>query len=210
MFAGWLYTGLFAQRATADALDHAEINVGVIGPSAHGEEIQNGIHALIHSAESVGWDEQLDDEFAIDLVFMRQQRLTFGPLQPAEHTDFIGEYGFTVGSVHRHAQAGLTFRYGRNLAGTFNPGRMTLPSAISRFRQKDTAYLFVREAVRAVEHNRFMTGLDHEPVVGELQAGFVYQKGRFELGYSQTFLTREFEQQNGKDSFGTFTVSMLF
>jgi hypothetical protein len=210
VFAGWLYTGVFAQRATTDVLDHAEINIGIIGPSSHAEDAQDCIHGLIHSEKPKGWDEQLDDEFAIDLMFMRQQRLTSGLLKPTEHTDFIGEYGFIVGSVHRHAQAGLTFRYGRNLAGTFNPGRLSLPSAISRFRQKDTAYAFVRGAVRAVEHDRFLTGLNQEPVVGELNAGFVYQKGRFEFGYSQTFLTREFEEQDGKDSYGTFTVSMLF
>lgn len=210
VFAGWLYTGMFAQRATADVLDHAEINIGVIGPSSHAEDIQDCIHELIRSEKPNGWDEQLDDEFAIDLKLMRQQRLAGAWLQPTEHTDVIGEYGFTAGSVHRHAQAGLTFRYGRNLAGTFNPGRLTLPSAISRFRQKDTAYVFVRGAVRAVEYDRFLTGLDHEPVVGELNAGFVYQKGRFEFGYSQTFLTREYEEQSGKDSYGTFTVSMLF
>lgn len=210
VFAGWLYTGIFAQRATADMLDHAEINVGVIGPSSHAEDVQDSIHELIRSEKPNGWNGQLDDEFAIDLMFMRQQRLAGGLLNPSQHTDFIGEYGFTVGSVHRHAQAGLTFRYGRNLAGTFNPGRLSLPSGISRFRQQDTAYVFVRGAVRAVEYDRFLTGLDHEPVVGELNAGFVYQKGRFEFGYSQTFLTQEFQEQSGQDSYGTFTVSMLF
>jgi hypothetical protein len=211
VFAGWLYTGLFAERATADVLDHVEINAGVIGPSSLAEETQDGIHSLLDSDESIGWDEQLEDEFAMDAMFMRQQRVTGGCLKPTEHTDVIGEYGFTVGSVHRQAQAGLTFRYGYNLGKTFGPGRLSLPAGISRFRQPSkSAYAFIRGAGKAVEYDRFLTGLSHEPFVGELQAGLVYQTGRFELGYSQTFLTREFDEQHGKDSYGELTVSCRF
>ncbi|MCE5184665.1 MAG: lipid A deacylase LpxR family protein [Planctomycetaceae bacterium] len=210
VFAGWLYTGVFAQRATADMLDHVEVNAGVIGPSSHAEQTQNCIHDWIHSNKAIGWDEQLEDEFAADVTFMRQQRLSQGFLKPTEHTDVIGEYGFTLGSVHRLAQAGMTFRCGYNLAGTFGPGRLALPAAISTLRRTQAAYLFVRASAKAIEYDRFLTGLTHEPFVGELQAGFVYQKGRFELGYSQTFLTREFEEQHGKDSYGAITITMLF
>jgi lipid A 3-O-deacylase len=211
VFAGWLYTGMFVERATADVLDHVEINAGVIGPSSLAEKTQDGIHSLLNSGESIGWDEQLDDEFAVDAMFMRQQRVTDGFLKPTEHTDVIGEYGFTVGSVHRLAQAGLTFRYGYNLGQTFGPGRLFLPSGISQFRRASkSAYAFIRGGGKAVEYDRFLTGLSHEPFVGELQAGLVYQSGRFEFGYSQTFLTREFDEQHGKDSYGALTVSCQF
>lgn len=211
VYAGWLYTGMFAQRATADKLDHVEVNAGVIGPSSHARETQDFIHDWINSNKALGWEEQLDDEFAMDVTYMRQQRFMDGFLKPTEHTDVIGEYGFTAGSVHRLAQAGLTFRYGYNLAGTFGPGRLTMPSGISTLRQESKSfYGFIRTSAKAVEYDRFLTGLDHEPLVGELQAGLVYQSGRFEFGYSQTFLTREFEEQHGKDSYGAFTVSMLF
>lgn len=210
-YAGWLYTGMFVQRATADKLDHVELNAGVIGPSSHAEQTQNCIHDLINSNEAVGWDGQIEDEFAMDAMYMRQQRFTEGFLKPTEHTDVIGEYGFTVGSVNRLAQAGLTFRYGYNLGGSFGPGRLSVPSGISTLRQKSkTFYGFIRTGGKLVEYNRFLTGLTHEPFVGELQAGVVYQTGRFEFGYSQTFFTRAFEEQHGKDSFGAFTVSMLF
>lgn len=210
VFAGWLYTGMFAQRATADVLDHVEINAGVIGPSSHAEQVQDCIHSFIHSNKSQGWEEQLDDEFAMDATFMRQQRFTEGFLRPTEHTDVIGEYGFTLGSVHRLAQAGLTFRYGCNLATTFAPARLSLPAGVAVFRQQKSAYAFVRAGVKVVEYDRFLTGLTHEPVVGELQAGFAVQSGCFEFGYSQTFLTQEFEEQDHNDSYGAFTVSMVF
>lgn len=210
VFAGWLYTGMFAQRATAEVLDHVEINAGVIGPSSHGEQVQDCIHNFIHSDKAQGWEEQLEDEFALDATFMRQQRMKDGFLKPTEHTDVLGEYGFTLGSVHRQAQAGMIFRWGYNLGNTFGPARLLMPEGVAAFRRQESAYLFVRTGIKAVEYDRFLAGLTHEPVVGELQAGLVYQKGRFQFGYSQTFLSREFKEQDSSDSWGAFTLSMAF
>jgi hypothetical protein len=213
VFSGWLYTGMFAQRATDHLLDHLELSIGVIGPSSKAEQIQKAIHDLIDSDEPIGWDDQLSDELAVDLTFMRKQRLQEGWFKPTELTDFIAEYGFTVGSVHRLVQAGVTFRYGFNLDKTFGPARMALPSGISTLRKDETAqsgYLFARASGKAIEHNRFLTGLDHEPLMGEFQIGAVYQYKKLEFGYSQTFFTREFEEQSGKDSFGAFTLSWKF
>lgn len=211
-FAGWLYAGLFAQRATDHQLDHIELNLGVIGPSARGNEVQDVFHEWIRSEKPQGWETQIGDEFAADFTYMRQQRLLDDWFEPTEKTDFIAEYGFTAGSVHRHAQAGLTFRYGFNLGNTFGPGRMELPSGISTLRKdaKKSGYVFARAAIRAVEYNRFLTGLSTEPLVGQLQLGAVYQYKKLEVGYSQTFYTQEFKQQSGTDSIGAVTVSCRF
>ncbi len=211
-FAGWLYTGLFAQRGTDHQLEHLEFNIGVIGPSSRADEVQDAFHRWIQSEKPVGWDSQINDEFAVDIMYMRKQRLLAGWFKPTERTDVIAEYGFTAGSVHRHAQASVTFRYGFNLGNTFGPGRKDLPSGISTFR-KDTdqsGYLFARIGGRAVEHNRFLTGLTPEPLVGELQVGAVYTYKRLEIGYSQTFFTREYKQQSANDSFAAITVSYHF
>jgi hypothetical protein len=212
VFAGWLYTGIFTQRATAHLLEHFELNIGVIGPSSQAEQVQRCIHNVLNSDEPIGWDDQLSDEFAIDVTYMRKKRFLEGWIKPTEKTDVIAEYGFTAGSVHRHAQAGLTFRYGFNLGNTFGPGRLSLPAGISTLRVSDakSGYLFARAGAKAVEYNRFLTGLDTEPLVGEFQVGAVYQCKKVELGYSQTFFTREFGEQSGKDSIGAVTVTCRF
>lgn len=212
VFAGWLYTGMFAQRATNHLLEHFELNIGVIGPSSQAEQVQKCIHEVLNSDEPIGWDDQLSDELAVDVSYMRKQRLLRGWFEPTGKTDVIAEYGFTAGSVHRHAQAGLTFRYGFNLGNTFGPGRLSLPAGISALRASDekSGYLFARAAAKAVEYNRFLTGLDTEPLVGEFQVGAVYQCKKVELGYSQTFFTREFGEQSGKDSIGAVTLTCRF
>lgn len=210
-YAGWLYGGLFAQRATKDILDHIELSIGVIGPSSLAEHSQKKIHEWLDGTRPAGWDTQLDDEPAIDFTYMRQNRLTGGIFVPTEYTDFIAEYGFTAGSVNRFAQAGMTFRCGFNLGDTFGPDRFAMPAGISKLRNTDhSGFIFARLSGRAVEYNRFLTGLNHEPLMGELQVGVVYRKSCFEIGYSQTFFTRQFEHQNGTDSFGALTLTCTF
>lgn len=213
VFAGWLYTGMFAQRATDHLLDHLELSVGVIGPSSKAEQVQKSIHDLLNSDDPVGWDDQLSDELAVDLTVMRKQRLQNGWFKPTESTDFITEYGFTGGSVLCYLQAGITARYGFNLDGTFGPGRLALPSGISTLRKNQSGrsgYLFARATGKAVGYNRFLTGLDTEPMVGEFQVGAVYLYKKLEIGYSQTFFTQEFTEQSGNDSIGALTLSWKF
>ena len=42
-YAGWLYTGLFIQRAAGPVMDQLELDVGMVGPSA-GRQAQNYTH----------------------------------------------------------------------------------------------------------------------------------------------------------------------
>lgn len=213
VFAGWLYTGMFAERATDNLLEHIELNVGVIGPSSLAEKSQRCIHNLLNSDAPRGWENQLSDEPTVDVTMMRQQRLLLdGWLKPTDKKDMIAEYGFTAGSVHRHVLAALTFRYGFNLGKTFGPGRLEQPAGISTLRQTDerSGYLFARAGAKAVDYNRFLSGLTAEPLVGEFQFGAVYQHNNLSFGYSQTFFTRAYKQQTASDSFGALTVSWQF
>lgn len=64
-YAGWLYGGIAFHRSVRDTfgtvrtLDTIEINVGVVGPQALGEETQNTFHRYIDVVESAGWRNQL-------------------------------------------------------------------------------------------------------------------------------------------------------
>ena len=211
-FAGWLYTGLFVQRREGAMLDHVELNLGVIGPSSRADRTQQCIHEMLNSTNPVGWDDQLGDEPAADFTWVRKQRREEGFLAPTEHTDAIVDFGFTAGSLHRHAEAGIMFRYGGNLPKDFGPGRLSLPSsAASRDIDADKSfYLFTRLSGRVVEHDRFLSGVSPEPFVGQAEAGVVCRFGDFEVAYSQTFLSHEFKQQGPHDSFGALTLTWLF
>ena len=212
VFAGWLYTGMFVQRRQADTLDHVELNVGVVGPSSQADSAQRCIHTMVHSKLPLGWESQLNDEPAADFTWVRKQRQTEGILAPTDHTDVITDIGFTAGSLHRNVEAGIMLRCGGDLPNDFGPGRLALPSSTAA-RDRNAArsvYLFGRLAARAVEHDRFLSGLTPQPLVGLASAGIVCQLGDIEIAYSQTFMTPEFKEQDIADSYGALTLTWLF
>lgn len=212
VFAGWLYSGIFAQRATGDRMEHFELNLGVIGPSALGRQAQTDVHDLIGANEPKGWDKQLGDEFAADFTYFARQRADTITFRHTENFDSHIDYGFTAGSVHRNAILGILFRAGVNLPDDFGPGRLEAPAcAIDNSRDDLThLYLFSRLGGKFVEYNRFLTGLTEKPLVGVMQVGIGWRYKSFEMTYSQTFLTREYDEQPHNDSYGSLTACYLF
>jgi hypothetical protein len=212
VFAGWLYGGVFAQRATQNEMEHFELNLGVIGPLSQAEEMQRFIHRMMGIDAPEGWHSQLGNEFAADFTWMRKQKTDGLPFKNTSNFDSHIEYGFTAGSVHRNANLGLVLRWGYNLPNDFGPGRMEMPSsACGRTADdKSSAYLFTRVGGRAVLYDRFLSGLEEEPAVGLIQVGLVYRYKSLQVGYSQTFMTREYKEQPHADSIGTLTVTYYF
>ncbi len=109
VFAGWMYGGIFAQRAADNQMEHLELNLGMIGPAASGGAIQNFVHDVIGVEKPKGWENQLGDEFAVDVSWLRRQRVAERYFKRTENFDSHLEYGFTAGSVHRNANLGISF-----------------------------------------------------------------------------------------------------
>ena len=212
VFAGWLYGGVFIQRAKEDQMEHFELNLGVIGPSALAKEGQRDVHRLIGAERPHGWENQLNDEFAADFTYFKRQRADAITFKRTENFDSHIEYGFTAGSVHRNAILSVIFRGGVNLPNDFGPGRLEAPACATGKTRDDLThlYLFTRLGGKLVEFDRFLTGLSEKPLVGVLQVGIGWRYKSFEMTYSQTFLTREYDEQPGEDSYGSLTASYRF
>ena len=169
----------------------------MIGPAASGDTIQRFVHDIIGADEPKGWDKQLGNELHTDITWLRRQRVSEQYFARTENFDSHLEYGATVGTLHRNANLGIIFRYGINLPNDFGPGRLEVPASgcIAKPEEVHTAYIFTRIGGKLVQYDRFLSGLSTEPAVGQFQAGVVYRYESFEISYSQTFLTREYEEQ---------------
>jgi lipid A 3-O-deacylase len=212
VFAGWIYGGIFVQRASENQMEHLELNLGMIGPVASGGEVQSFVHDMIGVAEPKGWDNQLGDEFEVDATWLRKQRVDERYFARTENFDSHLEYGATVGTLHRNVNLGIVFRYGIHLPNDFGPGRLESPASacIDKPTEVQTAYLFTRIGGKLVEYNRFLSGLETEPAVGQLQIGMAYRYKSFEISYSETFLTREYKEQSSTDSYGAINMMWRF
>lgn len=218
-YAGWLYSGLFLERSIDDReMDHLELDMGIVGPSAMGKPIQKFVHSYTSSPEPRGWDDQLHDEFGINFIYTRKWKFK---LLDAPEGGFaiqaIPQAGFTAGNVNRDLNGALTFRAGWNLPADFGPGRLddVVSSTTPQWHKDISAYCFVRAGGKYVEHDIFISGNnDHdshgvaeEHWVGEVQYGMAIAWRKFMVHWSNRHITREFEGQQNQHIVGTWLLS---
>lgn len=221
-YAGWLYLGAgFVTEGGEENkfMENLEINLGVVGPGALGEQIQTGWHDLINIKEPQGWDNQLNNEPGFILFYERKW-----PLRPPQKklnkiVDLTPSAGFALGNVFTYFATGLTLRLGYNVPNDYGPPRIRPGLAGSGFftPQNDfTWYIFAGVEGRAVGRNIFLDGntfqdshsVDKKILVGDLQVGIVLTLYRnFRMGFTNVFRTKEFNGQPEPDEFGSLNFS---
>jgi lipid A 3-O-deacylase len=227
-YGGWLYGGLVLQRRGLAAnrwlsLDHFQLDVGIIGPEALGEDAQNWVHRVRGFEEALGWDHQLETEPGVALKYQRSWLLTT-PLDRPRWFDLIPHAGASVGNVDTSLRAGLTFRAGWNLPEDF--GFQTIDSlgtleggwSESRTMSRWGVYGFGSLEGRAVFYSTFLDGnlfhnshhVEKEILTGDFRGGIVLVLRRIELALTYIFRTPEFIGQTEDDSFGSFAFKYKF
>jgi hypothetical protein len=218
-WAGWFYGGAYLQREVDDRVfDHFELNLGVVGPSAVAEDIQEWIHDLFDADDPAGWDNQLPDEFGINFIYRRKWKFTLIGQNCGDLTiEAIPQAGLTVGNVQRDINADIIVRAGIYLPGDFGPGRLEdVAAATGGNPHCWGVYGFARAGGKYVEHNMFIEGSNYhnnpgvaeEPWVGEIQVGVNTYYKCVEVGYAVRWVSEQFKDQNGAQSYGSWMVRL--
>lgn len=83
-YAGWLYTSLsLFQDSGRRRLDDLTATIGVVGPAALGEEVQNGFHQVFAFGLAQGWSHQLKNEPGLLLAYSRKNGDSPQPHRPS-------------------------------------------------------------------------------------------------------------------------------
>lgn len=225
-YAGWLYVGASLHGETPrgngdfDTLDSVELDVGIVGPQAFGEQVQNGYHSLAGFGHAEGWDHQLKNEPAVVVFASRTWRsapLSLGPVQ----FDALPQVDGSLGNVSIHAGAGGVLRVGHGLDVDYGPSRNPPSSSAAPVinPERDFAwYGFAGVNGRAVAHNIFLDGntfvdspgVDREVFVGDFRFGLAMIYSGWRLEFAETVRTKEFKEQDSVDRFATLTLSARF
>jgi len=227
-YAAWLYAGASVHAETSrrvgarrlDTLDSVELDLGIVGPQAYGEEIQNGFHDLIQVDRAMGWDNQLKNEPALALFFSRTWRPQAWEAAGME-ADVLPQIGGSLGNVYTHAEGGLVLRFGQGLDIDYGPTHIRPSStgiAAVEPSRDFSWYLFAGASGRAVARNIFLDGntfvdspsVEKNPFVADFQLGAVLAFTGYRITFSQVFRTPEFKEQRGSDRFGSLTLSAKF
>ena len=220
-YAGWLYGGLAILTADEDSLQTYALNLGIVGPYAAGEPVQNSIHRLIDVDTADGWSNQLENEPGAVLTYEYKWR-QFLPVEPGLlEFDVMPHAGVALGNVFTYGAMGATLRIGADLPNDFGAPRLRPSLPGSNFFKPDDAfgwYLFAGAEGRYVLRNIFLDGnsfadshsVDKEPLVGDLQVGAVLTIFDARLAATYVFRTKEFQGQDRADEFAALSLSLKY
>lgn len=221
-YAGVLGVGSSIHRVTDSTINSLEISVGMIGPSAHAETVQDFVHDLRGIEKFDGWDNQIPDEFLINFDFSHKKRY----LHTFDNITFeaVSEKNLSLGTYLTEASYGWNFRLGYNLTNSFYDPRLTTTSNYIWWDEEKesaewSAYITSGVKVSYVAHNvtldgpvfkSFDTGVEKENLVGEIYAGFGLRYKNFTFSYIHTLRSAEFKSQDQRHDFGTLGISYTF
>lgn len=221
-YAAWLYGSAAFLADSGDRLDRLELQLGVVGPYALGEPVQNTVHGIIGSEKARGWDHQLNNEPGVILSYERTWRSAYVAAPFGIGFDLSPHVGVALGNVLTQASAGATMRLGYDLPADYGPPRIRPSAPGSDFFIPPSGfgwYLFASVEGRAVARNIFLDGNTFEdspnvtknPLVGDLQIGLAVTFGDVRLAYTHVYRTMEFEEQSDNIAqYGAFSLSVRF
>lgn len=220
-YAGWLYGGFAVLAETENTLSTWELDLGIVGPSAGGEGVQNNFHRLIGVDEALGWRNQLHDEPGAALIYERKWRALAQTEILGLGVDATPHLGGSLGNVGTYLNAGLMLRLGKDLSNDFGAPRIRPSLPGSGFFLPRSAvgwYLFGGVDGRAIGRNLFLDGntdgdslsVSKRYFVADLQAGAAMTLGGLRLAYTLVYRTKEFSGQDRGDRFGAVSLSAKF
>lgn len=139
------YAGILSWKAGSHHVDHQRsqrygLILGIVGPAAGAEYVQNTIHQLIGVNEAKGWDNQLHNEIIFSLTTEQLFRPNWVRLGRKLELDWLLATSGELGTIRSSLGAGIGLRLGRGLADNFSgasmmPARNPNPMAAAHKRE---------------------------------------------------------------------------
>jgi hypothetical protein len=220
-YAGLLLGGVSLIQDTPTRRDVLRVDLGVIGPDALGEQVQNGFHHLIGDTTNRGWSDQLPNQPVVELIAQRIWRVRLGVAGPLE-IDMLPELTGSVGTWRVAGEAGAMLRIGQRLGADFGAPRiqpgLTGDDAYETAR-RFAWYAFVGADGQAVAWDETIEGepfastrhVALEPLLGEAEIGVAVIVHGVRASFTHVMQTQSFRGQSGGVFwFDSLTVSVPF
>ncbi|MEM6900887.1 MAG: lipid A deacylase LpxR family protein, partial [Pseudomonadota bacterium] len=222
-YAGWLGLEFTLYANTYQSANSVTLSIGTTGENSFAEEAQEWVHTNISGSPIFqGWDSQVPGEATINLHFDRKQRIGFLDAESRKKIQIDGyyEWGAAIGNFRTDAYLGSLVRLGYNLPEEYTMPRVQLGSSGhilfnrrgKNFSNDFSILTFAGVRAYGVLHDitldgpvfrDFDTGVDSEPLVGEVIVGFNLRWKALEASLSHTIRTDEFAGQRENLEFGS-------
>lgn len=219
-FAGYLYGATSLQWLFKNEnIFKAEVQGGILGPSALGEEGQELYHKLFGFYELNGWQHQVKDEIALNLV-LNYDRLLYR--SASKQIDFSLPVEARIGNTFSGINTGVLFRTG-NLNPLYHSS--TTHSNVATYKAENVAfkelYFFLKPSLDLVLYDATISGglfredkgdvtYDTKPVVFSQELGVAYSQKRWTLNFSLIFKSKEVESAAKAHQYGIIDIFYRF
>ena len=217
-FAAYLFASFSLEKFVKDKqFFQAEIQTGILGPSAFGEQSQSFLHRTFGMAETKGWDYQIQNQFGlnINLQMLRSLFYAFD-----RHVDFNlfskGELGTVADRIHLGFLSRIGFASLNSIQHTAllqsNMGKENTAYAANE------VYFFIKPSIAYVFYDATLSGslfkdmspvvFDAIPIQTALEVGLEVTSKRFNVSYSVFFLSQNPDNELAKGhQFGRIELS---
>ncbi len=228
-YVGWLGLGFSVHARDQHTLNSVEVSIGTVGPHAFAEDTQDYIHDIRDLEKFQGWDSQMPNEPTLNIVFNQKRRWHL--LEDAElpmdlEVDGFHEAGVSLGNFLTDIHVGGMIRIGWNLPVEFSDARLNQTAHTQRLFSNDagnegrwSAYAIIGARGSAIYHDitidgpvfrSYDTGINKEPLVGEVYIGFGIRRGNWEFGYVHTYRSKQYQSQGDPQGFGSLAIRKQF
>lgn len=219
-YAGQLSVKLSLIQDTTLTRSIAGVSLGVVGPAALGQSVQNGFHEIIGQTPNKGWGYQLNNEPTLDFFGGRIWRENIADLAGVG-VQVLPQLTGQVGNTEIYAQAGGILRFGQGLDSDFGPA-VIQPQLSGMDAYTPTRpfvwYVFGGVLGRFVAHDMLVQGNDFQSSRG---VGLTHWQGDMEFGAAviyrgvrlsavETFETPEFHHSAPAFQYGSVALSVRF
>jgi hypothetical protein len=203
-----LYASVAKHVEGDGTFDTFELDAGVRGPSALGEQAQNSAHNIVESGVHVDWDRQLPDQFDGSAIAVRTLSLPAG---------FRTHFGAVVGNQVTFAHAGLEWRYGEREAPSSALMRFAATPPFAKGNVHGWSG-YIGASVRGIARNELLSKnyylfgpeLEKKNEVTRFAGGLSWAQSWGDLTFDLATDSKEFVGQRTSQDFGAIALHVNF
>ncbi len=222
-FAGYLFGGFgISNFYKNNSIFKLNGRIGIIGPSAFGEELMNFVHDIYGFEPATGWKYQIQDAFTLNLSIDYTKNLSDFS---SDFFDFNWRNKINIGSIFTDISSGFTSRIGiKSLQKITNSIGFN-----SKLNNKDTKltntkemFFYVNPMLRFTIYDATIQGsffndnniitYDIKPIVLTTEIGFRFSLNNFNFKYAIIHHTKKLESVRVPNSnfYGSIEIHYLF
>ncbi len=191
-----------------------QLDLGIMGPEAKGEEEQKGIHQALDNIEPLGWQNQLSRDYIINYNVKFEKGLNI-----KKNSETMIAFKGRLGSLYTDIGMGFNFRF-----GIFTPyfSSLGLENKTSKTKKNIKIYGNAKINGRLIGYNATLQGgltnagnsyaiasSEIKRAVADMSVGLIVSYKRVSLEYTKVYITPEFN--GGVDhGWGKCVITLCF